>query len=177
MNKKLTFPELAELLSAATNTSKRMSELALREMFALISSKLVDGESVKIDGLGVFKVTEVSPRRSVNVNTGETIEIPGHGKISFVPDKRLAEAVNAPFASFESVVLDDDVTAEMLTAIDSTVEDRGEEPTAEAPAEKPAAEEPTAEEPVAEEPTAEEPAAEEPAAEAEEAPAAEESAE
>ncbi len=119
MNKKLTFPELAELLSAATNTSKRMSELALREMFALISSKLVDGESVKIDGLGVFKVTEVSPRRSVNVNTGETIEIPGHGKISFVPDKRLAEAVNAPFASFESVVLDDDVTAEMLTAIDN----------------------------------------------------------
>ena len=187
MNKKLTFPELAELLSAATNTSKRMSELALREMFALISSKLVDGESVKIDGLGVFKVTEVSPRRSVNVNTGETIEIPGHGKISFVPDKRLAEAVNAPFASFESVVLDDDVTAEMLTAIDSIVEDRGEEPTAEEPAAEeptaeepvaeepaagePAAEEPTAEEPVAEEPTAEEPAAEEPAAEE---PAAEE---
>ena len=171
MNKKLTFPELAELLSAATNTSKRMSELALREMFALISSKLVDGESVKIDGLGVFKVTEVSPRRSVNVNTGETIEIPGHGKISFVPDKRLAEAVNAPFASFESVVLDDDVTAEMLTAIDSTVEDRGEEPTAEAPAaeapaaEEPAAGEPAAEEPIAEEPVAEEPVAEEPAAE------------
>lgn len=182
MNKKLTFPELAELLSAATNTSKRMSELALREMFALISSKLVDGESVKIDGLGVFKVTEVSPRRSVNVNTGETIEIPGHGKISFVPDKRLAEAVNAPFASFESVVLDDDVTAEMLTAIDSTVEDRGEDPTAEEPAaeepvvEESAAVEPTAEEPVAEEPTAEEPAAVEPAAEepAAEEPAAEE---
>ena len=172
MNKKLTFPELAELLSAATNTSKRMSELALREMFALISSKLVDGESVKIDGLGVFKVTEVSPRRSVNVNTGETIEIPGHGKISFVPDKRLAEAVNAPFASFESVVLDDDVTAEMLTAIDSIVEDRGEEPTAEEPAaEEPIAEEPAAEEPAAEEPAAEAPAAEEPPAEE---PAAEE---
>lgn len=177
MNKKLTFPELAELLSAATNTSKRMSELALREMFALISSKLVDGESVKIDGLGVFKVTEVSPRRSVNVNTGETIEIPGHGKISFVPDKRLAEAVNAPFASFESVVLDDDVTAEMLTAIDSTVEDRGEEPTAEEPvAEEPVAEEPIAEEPAAEESAAEEPSAEAPAAEepAVEEPAAEE---
>ena len=119
MNKKLTFPELAELLSAATNTSKRMSELALREMFAVISGKLLDGESVKIDGLGVFKVTEVNSRRSVNVNTGEAIEIPGHSKITFVADKRLAEAVNAPFASFESVVLDDDVTADMLTAIDN----------------------------------------------------------
>ena len=119
MNKKLTFPELAELLSVATNTSKRMSELALREMFAVISGKLLEGESVKIDGLGVFKVTEVNSRRSVNVNTGEAIEIPGHSKITFVADKRHAEAVNAPFASFESVVLDDDVTADMLTAIDN----------------------------------------------------------
>ena len=119
MNKKLTFPELAELLSVATNTSKRMSELALREMFAVISGKLLEGESVKIDGLGVFKVTEVNSRRSVNVNTGEAIEIPGHSKITFVADRRLAEAVNAPFASFESVVLDDDVTADMLTAIDN----------------------------------------------------------
>lgn len=119
MNNKLTFPELAELLSVATNTSKRMSELALREMFAVISGKLLEGESVKIDGLGVFKVTEVNSRRSVNVNTGEAIEIPGHSKITFVADKRLAEAVNAPFASFESVVLDDDVTADMLTAIDN----------------------------------------------------------
>ena len=145
MNKKLTFPELAELLSVATNTSKRMSELALREMFAVISGKLLEGESVKIDGLGVFKVTEVNSRRSVNVNTGEAIEIPGHSKITFVADKRLAEAVNAPFASFESVVLDDDVTADMLTAIDAELERdelRGmgdEEPAAET---EPAAEEP-----------------------------------
>lgn len=171
MNKKLTFPELAELLSAATNTSKRMSELALREMFAVISGKLLEGESVKIDGLGVFKVTEVNSRRSVNVNTGEAIEIPGHSKITFVADKRLAEAVNAPFASFESVVLDDDVTADMLTAIDNA--EPAAEPSAEPsefselsePAEEPAAE---PAEPIAE-PAAEpaEPAAEpaEPAAE------------
>lgn len=169
MNKKLTFPELAELLSVATNTSKRMSELALREMFAVISGKLLEGESVKIDGLGVFKVTEVNSRRSVNVNTGEAIEIPGHSKITFVADKRLAEAVNAPFASFESVVLDDDVTADMLTAIDNA---EPAEPAAE-PAAEPVAEpsefsEPTEPaEPAAEPAEPAEPAAEpaEPAAE------------
>ncbi|MGM9812623.1 MAG: HU family DNA-binding protein, partial [Muribaculaceae bacterium] len=75
-------------------------------------------------------VMEVNSRRSVNVNTGEAIEIPGHSKITFVADKRLAEAVNAPFASFESVVLDDDVTADMLTAIDNAepAEERDAEP-------------------------------------------------
>lgn len=119
MNKKLTFPELAELLSAATNTSKRLSELALRETFAVITQSLVDGESVKIQDLGVFKVSSVSPRKSVDVNTGKAIEIPGHNKVTFTTDKRLAEAVNASFASFEAVVLEDDVTAEMLGKIDA----------------------------------------------------------
>ena len=122
MNKKLTFPELAELLSAATNTSKRMSELALREIFAIISQSLVDGENVKIQDIGTFKVTGVNPRKSVDVNTGKAIEIPGHNKVTFTPDKRLAEAVNASFSAFESVVLDDDVTVQMLGEIDSSVE-------------------------------------------------------
>ncbi|MGN0214808.1 MAG: HU family DNA-binding protein [Muribaculaceae bacterium] len=119
MNKKLTFPELAEMLSGATNTSKRLSELMLRELFAVIAERLIDGESVKIDGLGVFGVSKVGARRSVNVNTGEMIEIPGHNKVSFTPDKRLAEAVNAPFASFEAVVLNDEVTSDMLNTVDS----------------------------------------------------------
>ena len=121
MNKKLTFPELAELLSAATNTSKRMSELFLRELFAAIAQSLIEGESVKVKGLGVFKVGEVSSRKSIDVNTGQAIEIAGHKKITFTPDKSMAEAVNASFACFEAVVLDDDVTNEMIQEIDDEV--------------------------------------------------------
>lgn len=128
MNKKLTFPELAELLSSATNTSKRMSELALRETFAIISQSLVEGENVKIQDIGTFKVTSVSPRKSVDVNTGKAIEIPGHNKVTFTPDKRLAEAVNASFSAFESVVLDDEVTVQMLGEIDSSVVNASSEP-------------------------------------------------
>ncbi len=120
MNKKLTFPELAELLSVATDTSKRMSELFLRELFSVIAQSLIGGESVKIKNLGVFKIGEVSARRSIDVNTGKAIEIPGHKKITFTPDKSLAEAVNASFSSFEAVILDDDVTTEMFAEIDST---------------------------------------------------------
>ena len=121
MNKKLTFPELAELLSAATNTSKRMSELFLRELFAAIAQSLIEGESVKVKGLGVFKVGEVSSRKSIDVNTGQAIEIAGHKKITFTPDKSMAEAVNASFACFEAVVLDDDLTNEMIQEIDDEV--------------------------------------------------------
>lgn len=149
MNNKVTFPELVEQVAQYANTSKRMSELFLKELFATISQSLIDGESVKVKGIGTFKLTEVSPRKSVDVNTGEEIEIPGHKKLSFAPDKDMAEAINQPFMHFETEILDDDVTDDQLAAIDAG------EPT-EAPADAAPAEEETAdtEAPAAEAPVA-----------------------
>ena len=119
MNNRITFPELVEQVAQCANTSKRMSELFLKELFATISQSLINGESVKVKGIGSFKLTEVSPRKSVNVNTGEEINIPGHKKLSFAPDKDLAQAVNQPFSHFETVILEDGVTDEQLAQIDA----------------------------------------------------------
>ena len=118
MNAKITFVELTQLMAEATSTSKRVCELFLKDLFATISQALIDGESVKVKGLGTFKITQVKPRKSVNVNTGKTMEISGYSKVTFTPDKALAEAVNQPFAQFESVFLDDAVTEEKLAEID-----------------------------------------------------------
>lgn len=154
MNNKVTFPELVEQVAQYANTSKRMSELFLKELFATISQSLIDGESVKVKGIGTFKLTEVSPRKSVDVNTGEEIEIPGHKKLSFAPDKDMAEAINQPFMHFETEILDDDVTDDQLAAIDAG--EPTEAPAEAAPAEAaPAEEETTATEaPAAEAPVA-----------------------
>ena len=118
MNATITFHELAELMAEATSTTNRMCELFLRELFSTISQTLIEGESVKIKGIGTFKVTQVKPRKSTNVNTGEAIVISGYNKLSFTPDKSLAEAVNQPFAQFETVELADEVTNEKLAEID-----------------------------------------------------------
>lgn len=152
MNNKVTFPELVEQVAQYANTSKRMSELFLKELFATISQSLIDGESVKVKGIGTFKLTEVSPRKSVDVNTGEEIEIPGHKKLSFAPDKDMAEAINQPFMHFETEILDDDVTDDQLAAIDASV------PT-EAPAEAAPVEEETDDTTATEPPAAEAPVA------------------
>lgn len=152
MNNKVTFPELVEQVAQYANTSKRMSELFLKELFATISQLLIDGESVKVKGIGTFKLTEVSPRKSVDVNTGEEIEIPGHKKLSFAPDKDMEEAINQPFMHFETEILDDDVTDDQLAAIDAGV------PT-EAPAEAATAEEETDDTAATEAPAAEAPVA------------------
>lgn len=152
MNNKVTFPELVEQVAQYANTSKRMSELFLKELFATISQSLIDGESVKVKGIGTFKLTEVSPRKSVDVNTGEEIEIPGHKKLSFAPDKDMAEAINQPFMHFETEILDDDVTDDQLAAIDAGVPT--EAPAADTPAEEETDDVAAAEAPVAEAPVA-----------------------
>lgn len=152
MNNKVTFPELVEQVAQYANTSKRMSELFLKELFATISQSLIDGESVKVKGIGTFKLTEVSPRKSVDVNTGEEIEIPEHKKLSFAPDKDMAEAINQPFMHFETEILDDDVTDDQLAAIDAGVPTEvpaSDTPTEEETDDTAAAEAPAAEAPVA----------------------------
>lgn len=118
MNTKITLVELARLMAEATSTSTRMCELFLRELFATVSQALINGESVKIKGIGTFKVTAIKPRKSVNVTTGETMEIKGYSKVTFTPDKGLSEAVNQPFAQFETVFLSDEVSEEKLAEID-----------------------------------------------------------
>ena len=194
MNNRITFPELVEQVAQCANTSKRMSELFLKELFATISQSLINGESVKVKGIGSFKLTEVSPRKSVNVNTGEEINIPGHKKLSFAPDKDLAQAVNQPFSHFETVILEDGVTDEQLAQIDAYEAESPQAPDAELPtaSEAPAADTDTEVPPpfvpadtlpepefvaIEEATEAEEAPAAEAEAEAEEAPAAEAEAE
>lgn len=109
MNEKITLPSLVALLSAKTGKTKKQCEDFLREFFNTLVDTLTEGENVRVKGLGTFKVIPVEPRKSVNVNTGEQMEIPGHNKIVFVPAKELAEEVNTPFAMFDSVELPDDV--------------------------------------------------------------------
>lgn len=116
MNNKITFPRLATMLADRSGRSKRFSEDFLREFFALISETLEAREIVKIKGLGTFRLTRVEPRRSVDVTTGEPMEISGHTKVVFIPSKELAESVNAPFEAFTAIEIENDVDIKDLFA-------------------------------------------------------------
>ena len=161
MNAKITFVELVDLIAESTSTTKRVCELFLRELFSTVSQALIDGEEVKIKGVGTFKVIHTKPRKSVSVSTGDAIEISGHNKLTFTPDKSLSDAVNQPFAQFETVFLDDALTDERLEAIDKEYPSLfDQEPLPEQHTEseeKPSPIQPEEEQPVkAEEPVAEE---------------------
>lgn len=110
MSDRLILQDLVDLLSEKKEITKKDAETFLRELIALISENIEKNEPVKIKDFGTFKLVKVNSRKSVDVNTGEAIEIPAHYKVSFTPDKSLRESVNAPFAHFESVVLEEGVT-------------------------------------------------------------------
>ena len=112
MNEKITLQDLINLFGEKQGMTKKDAELFVRTMFDLIEEALATEKYVKIKGLGTFKLTEVDSRESVNVNTGERIEIQGHTKISFTPDTTMKDLINKPFAHFETVILNDGVEFE-----------------------------------------------------------------
>ncbi|MBO5665754.1 MAG: HU family DNA-binding protein [Bacteroidaceae bacterium] len=140
MSDKLNHSDLSALLAKEAKISGAKAELFTKTMFELIIEGLEQDGIVKINGLGTFKITDVADRSSVNVNTGEKIEIKGHKKITFLPADTLKESVNQPFAMFEPVEVDENYkdeddsietvvaenVAEELTDVVETVEEATE---------------------------------------------------
>ena len=175
MNEKITLQDLINLFSEKQGMNKKDAEVFVRTMFELIEEALATEKYVKIKGLGTFKLTEVDSRESVNVNTGERIEIQGHTKISFTPDVTMKELINKPFSHFETVVLNEGVELEdtPIETSEEIVQEEiisetiiAEEPAiVEEPQPEPIVETPIEEETIVEEPTIEEQTIDEPISE------------
>ena len=99
----MTKVELIAAVAEKANLTKKDAEVFVKEFFLLIEQALENEKTVKIKGLGTFKLIDVDSRESVNVNTGERFQIKGHTKVSFSPDANLRDTINKPFAHFETV--------------------------------------------------------------------------
>lgn len=103
MNHTITLPELVKLLADATNCSETTAQQFVTELFATVSDALANGKNVKIKNIGTFALDNLKP-----------------GEVKYLPDAELAEAVNHPFAFFEPVELDDELTEEELASAETT---------------------------------------------------------
>lgn len=130
MNERLTIQDLTDLLAAKHSMTKKDAEVFVKEFFLLIEQALENEKTVKIKGLGTFKLIDVDSRESVNVNTGERFQIKGHTKVSFSPDANLRDTINKPFAHFETVVLNENTILEDTPIEDTEEEEAGEEASA-----------------------------------------------
>ena len=89
MDAKLNQSDLISLLAKENCISVAKAELFTKNFFDLIIEGLEQDGIVKINGFGTFKITDVASRGSVNVNTGEKIEIKGHRKLTLVIKTRI----------------------------------------------------------------------------------------
>lgn len=94
MEDKLTIENLAALLAAKMNMEQADADAFVCSFFALIEEGLKRDKYVKIKGLGTFKLIT---------------EADNEGKVVFIPDAALKEAVNKPFSHFQPVELNEGV--------------------------------------------------------------------
>lgn len=117
MDTKIYLSQLAKTLAQKKHLSQKEAEAFLKEFFDAVIRNVTSDKSVKIKGMGVFKLVEVLDRESVDVSTGERIVIPGHTKLTFIPEAALKDIVNKPFADFQTVVINEGTNLEDMEKI------------------------------------------------------------
>ena len=135
MSEKITLQSVAESFSKACGIPKKTAEQLARAFFETITDSLNTNESVKINGLGTFRVVNVASRESINVTNGERIVIDGYKKVTFTPEEGLAldkvvesveengevvtEDSGADVAVDDDVVLDDNSVEKAVNEVET----------------------------------------------------------
>ena len=107
-NTKLHLHDIVEIVAYKQNISKEEAEVFVKTLFSVVQESVSEDKPIKIKDFGTFKLTLIHARESVDVNTGEKIEIPAHYRFSFHPATALRELVNKPFSNFETTLLHDE---------------------------------------------------------------------
>ncbi len=127
MEKKLLLQEISDFLAAREGMPRKKAETYSRLFFEIIEEGLVKDKFVKIKGFGTFKLVPVSDRESVDVNTGERIQISGHSKVTFTPDAMIKDLINRPFSHFQTVVLNEETDVNELDTAEYPAETADED--------------------------------------------------
>lgn len=99
---------LGERMALSTGRSKSACEHFVRSFFSTLKEALQNDNIVKIKGFGTFKLVVVNARESINISTGQRVNLREYNKITFTPDKVMKDKVNRPFSQFVSLALDDE---------------------------------------------------------------------
>jgi len=106
MSEKITLQKLIYDIAHKTGQPEIYSEQFLKTLTAVIEEGLLEEGQVSLKGLGTFRLKWVKERTTRNVNTGETITIPGHNRVAFKPEKPLREYVNRKYGRRKPILFE-----------------------------------------------------------------------
>lgn len=86
--------ELVDAMSVKGEIFKKDAENAINIFVDVLTELLVNGETIRIPGLGTFEVVERAAREGRNPRTGETMMVEASKSPKFKPSKTLKDCVN-----------------------------------------------------------------------------------
>ena len=89
----MTKAELVAKLAEAGGVSRKQADDLLCALIDNVVKTVKKGESLKIPGLGIFRLRKMKARLGRNPQTGEPIKIPARKKVGFTVAKTFKEAV------------------------------------------------------------------------------------
>jgi DNA-binding protein HU-beta len=89
----MTKSQLVSKLADSGELSRKQIDELLTTLVDTIVKSVKKGESVKIPGLGIFRLRKMKARMGRNPQTGEAIKIPARKKVGFSVAKTFKETV------------------------------------------------------------------------------------
>lgn len=93
----MTKGDIVERIYEKVGFSKKEASDIVESIFAIIKSRLEQGQKVKISGFGNFVVNEKRPRKGRNPQTGDEITISGRRVLTFKASHVLKKSMNPDF--------------------------------------------------------------------------------
>ena len=89
----MTKAQLVTKLAESAKTGRKQADDFLTALIDTVVQSVKKGESVKIPGLGIFRLRKMKARMGRNPQTGEPIKIPARKKVGFSVAKTFKETV------------------------------------------------------------------------------------
>jgi DNA-binding protein HU-beta len=89
----MTKAQLVLKLSEGAGLSRKQADEVLNSLIDSVVKTVKRGESVKIPGLGIFRLRKLKARMGRNPQTGEPIKIPARKKVGFSVAKTFKDTV------------------------------------------------------------------------------------
>ncbi|MEC9071270.1 MAG: HU family DNA-binding protein [Myxococcota bacterium] len=86
--------DLIRLVARQTDIPRRDADVAVREVFASISTALSDGDRIEIRGFGSFRIRDYDGYSGTNPRTGDPVSVGPKYLPQFRPSKAMRAVVN-----------------------------------------------------------------------------------
>lgn len=77
--------------------TKKAARVIIDDIVKVLITALLEGETIKLNGFGIFYIKEIKPRETIHVKTQQRVTIPGFKCPKFVAGKTLKRAIKEGF--------------------------------------------------------------------------------